>query len=209
MTLPCHAAASAAKRASLGGGDRQARWCRSARRHGSARPRRAPRGPPSSARAWRTTRSGGSLRMHSRIAVEAVIGSSPRTRPAAGVTAATGSRAKRMIRRPMVAFQKPITYQGSVTANSATRTAIERSEAAGRERDDGEPDQAGDGQSDAEEKQHRSPCGQGGQRGDHESRRGRRVPASRGFACPFGRGYSGGPSSPIRSSGTFIIQASG
>src|SRR5690242_2718954 len=28
-------------------------------------------------------------------------------------------------------------------------------------------------------------------------RRGRRVPASRGFACPLGRGYSGGPSSPI------------
>ena len=66
------------------------------------------------------TRSGGSLRMQTRIAVEAVIGSSPRTRPATGVTAATGSRAKRMINRPMVAFQKLITVQGSVIANSTT-----------------------------------------------------------------------------------------
>src|SRR5262249_19619187 len=39
-----------------------------------------------------------------------------------GVTAATGSGAKRMIASPMAAFQKPITYQGSVTANSTTRT---------------------------------------------------------------------------------------
>src|SRR5215813_6007150 len=70
----------------------------------------------------RTTRSGGSLRMHSRSAVDAVIGSSPRTRPATGITAATGSRAKRMISRPMVAFQKPITYQGKVTAKSTTKT---------------------------------------------------------------------------------------
>src|SRR2546430_2246266 len=69
----------------------------------------------------RTVRSGGSLRTHSRTAVDAVIGSSARMRPATGRTAATGSRAKRMIRRPMVAFQKPITYQGSVTANSTTR----------------------------------------------------------------------------------------
>src|SRR5262249_55982672 len=70
----------------------------------------------------RPTRSGGSLRMHSSTAVDAVIGSSPRTRPATGMTAATGSRAKRMISRPMVAFQNPITYQGSVTANSTTKT---------------------------------------------------------------------------------------
>ena len=60
--------------------------------------------------------------MHTRIAVEAVIGSSPRTRAAAGVTKATGSRAKRMMRRPMVAFQKPMTDHGSVTANRTTRT---------------------------------------------------------------------------------------
>src|SRR5580692_6179157 len=58
--------------------------------------------------------------MQTRIAVDAVIGSSPRTRPAIGVTATTGSRAKRMIKSPMVAFQKLITVQGSVTANSAT-----------------------------------------------------------------------------------------
>ncbi len=39
-----------------------------------------------------------------------------------GATAATGSRAKLMIRKPMTAFQKPIVVHGSVTANSATRT---------------------------------------------------------------------------------------
>jgi len=70
----------------------------------------------------RTTRSGGSLRMHSRTAVDAVIGSSPRTRSATGMTAATGSRAKRMISSPMVAFQTPITYQGKVRAKSTTKT---------------------------------------------------------------------------------------
>src|SRR6516162_10313288 len=70
----------------------------------------------------RTTRSGGSLRMHSSTAVDAVIGSSPRTRSATGMTATTGSRAKRMIRKPMAAFQKPITYQGKVTAKSTTKT---------------------------------------------------------------------------------------
>src|SRR5262249_8319763 len=70
----------------------------------------------------RATRSGGSLRMQSRIAVDATIGSSPRTRQATGVTAATGSAAERMITKPIAAFQKPITYQGSVTANSTIKT---------------------------------------------------------------------------------------
>src|SRR3954451_25144084 len=45
----------------------------------------------------------------------------PRTRAETGVTAATGS-AERMMKSPMVAFQKPITDQGSVMANSTTRT---------------------------------------------------------------------------------------
>ena len=44
------------------------------------------------------------------------IGTSPDTRPADGVTATTGSRAKSMMTRPMVAFQKPITSHGKVTA---------------------------------------------------------------------------------------------
>ena len=66
------------------------------------------------------TCSGGSLRMQARMAVEARIGSSPVMRAAAGVTAATGSGANRMIARPTVAFQKPITDQGKVTANSTT-----------------------------------------------------------------------------------------
>ena len=54
------------------------------------------------------------------IAVDDTIGSCPDTRPADGVTATTGSRANSMITRPMVAFQKPITSHGSVTANSIT-----------------------------------------------------------------------------------------
>ena len=66
------------------------------------------------------TRSGGSSRMQTRMAVDATIGSRPETRPADGVTAATGSRAKRMMMKPMVAFQKPMTIHGSVTANSVT-----------------------------------------------------------------------------------------
>ena len=41
----------------------------------------------------RMTRSVSSLRMHTRIAVDAMIGSSPVTRAETGVTAATGSRA--------------------------------------------------------------------------------------------------------------------
>ena len=57
---------------------------------------------------------------HHRIAVLAVIGSSPRTRAETGVTAATGS-AERMMKSPKVAFQKPITDHGRVTANSSTR----------------------------------------------------------------------------------------
>src|SRR5262249_19990273 len=60
--------------------------------------------------------------MQTRIAVEALIASSPRTRAAAGNTRATGSRANRMIRSPITAFQKPTTVQGSVTANSASNT---------------------------------------------------------------------------------------
>src|SRR5580704_14429306 len=61
--------------------------------------------------------------MQIRIAVAAVIGSSPRTRPATGVTAATGSCANRMIRSPIEAFQKLITVHGSVIAKHATRRA--------------------------------------------------------------------------------------
>ena len=56
------------------------------------------------------------------MATEAVIGSSPRMRPAAAVTAAAGSLAKRMITKPIAAFQKPITVHGKVTRNSASST---------------------------------------------------------------------------------------
>ena len=69
----------------------------------------------------RMTRSVSSLRTHHSTAVLVVIGSSPRTRAETGVTAATGSAEKRIRASPMVAFQKPITDQGSVTANIATK----------------------------------------------------------------------------------------
>src|SRR5450631_3798046 len=61
--------------------------------------------------------------MHIRIAVDAVSGSSPRMLAARGFTAAAGSRQKRMIKNPMVAFQNPRTDQGKVTVNS-TRKAM-------------------------------------------------------------------------------------
>ncbi len=67
----------------------------------------------------RITRSGSSLRMHTRTAVDAVIASFPRMPAAIGITAAIGSGAKRMMKNPIVAFQKPATIHGSVTANSA------------------------------------------------------------------------------------------
>src|ERR1700690_2775616 len=61
--------------------------------------------------------------MHMRIAVDAVTGSSPRMLAARGFTAAAGSRQKRMIKNPIVAFQNPRTDQGKVTVNS-TRKAM-------------------------------------------------------------------------------------
>ena len=64
---------------------------------------------------------------------------------------------KRMIRSPMVAFQKPITYQGSVTVKRTTRRRSTRPEAAGRKRDHGEPDEAGNRQSDQATKNNRRP----------------------------------------------------
>ncbi len=70
----------------------------------------------------RMTRSDNSLRMQRRSAVEAMTGSSPLIRAAAGLTAASGSRAKRMIIKPMTAFQKPITVQGSVTVKNKRKS---------------------------------------------------------------------------------------
>ena len=67
-------------------------------------------------------RSGSSLRTQSRIAVDAVTGSSPRIRPTAGITAAIGSAEKRMMTKPITALQKPATIQGSVTANRTSAT---------------------------------------------------------------------------------------
>ena len=55
-------------------------WCRSGRRGGSGRRRRRPVNSRIMASRLRITRSGGSLRTKMVIAVEAVIGSSPRTR---------------------------------------------------------------------------------------------------------------------------------
>ena len=60
------------------------------------------------------------------IAVEAVIGSSPRTRATDGTTVATGSRANRIRMKPMAAFQKPITDHGMVSAKKRRRRASAR-----------------------------------------------------------------------------------
>ena len=65
----------------------------------------------------RTVRTGSSLRTQSRIAVDAVTGSSSRTSPTAGSTLATGSTEERMMTKPIKALQKPATIQGSVNAN--------------------------------------------------------------------------------------------
>ena len=64
---------------------------------------------------------------------------------------------------------------------------IDNAEAAGRERDDGEPDQAGDRQPDGEKEQDRPPGGQGRQARRLRPRRGGSVRACRGFACLFWR----------------------
>ena len=67
------------------------------------------------------TRSGGSLRMHNRMRGRrrdrfvAADARRRRHRPRRSDRAA-----KRMIRKPMTAFQKPITVQGSVSANSTS-----------------------------------------------------------------------------------------
>ena len=63
------------------------------------------------------------MRTNIAIAVEAVIGSSARTRAAIGSTVATGSRANRMMKKPMVAFQNPITDQGMVTPKNSSSSA--------------------------------------------------------------------------------------
>src|SRR5262245_5583779 len=63
--------------------------------------------------------------MHSSTAVEALIGSLPDMRAAPGNTAATGSRAQRMMRKPRTAFQNPRTVHGKMTVRSASR-AISR-----------------------------------------------------------------------------------
>ena len=67
-------------------------------------------------------RIGSSLRTQSRIAVDAVTGSSSRIIPTAGITAATGSAEKRMMTKPITALQNPATIQGKVIANRTSAT---------------------------------------------------------------------------------------
>ena len=69
----------------------------------------------------RSRRVGVSLRMQSTTAVDEVIGSVILTRATSGKTTASGSRASRPTRKPMVEFQKPTTVQGNVTANNMSR----------------------------------------------------------------------------------------
>ena len=74
--------------------------------------------------------AGSSLRTHNRIAVDAVTGSSPLTRAVDGITAMAGSAAKRMMMKPITAFQNPATIQGKVTANSTSAEICEDAESA-------------------------------------------------------------------------------
>jgi hypothetical protein len=60
--------------------------------------------------------------MHIKIAAEAVIGSWPHIRAISGFTTTTGFSEKRIIRKPITAFQKPTTDQGKVIEKS-TRNA--------------------------------------------------------------------------------------
>ena len=75
------------------------------------------RKPASITSILRSSRSGVSFRMHNSKAVDIDIGAALSAFKASGITKAKGSRTKRQIIKPMVAFQKPITIQGSVTAN--------------------------------------------------------------------------------------------
>ncbi len=67
-------------------------------------------------------RSGTSLRMQTRIAVEAKMGSSPRIVVTWGMTADAASAENRMTRKPITAFQNPATIQGKVMEKSASST---------------------------------------------------------------------------------------
>src|SRR5260370_5818558 len=64
--------------------------------------------------------------MQTRIAVDAVIASSPRTLAAVGNTKATGSPASRMMHRPITAFQKPTTVHGRIAANDTSSVQSRR-----------------------------------------------------------------------------------
>ena len=57
------------------------------------------------------------MRIQSSSAVDKVIGAELFACKASGTTSANGSLTKRQIMKPIVAFQKPITIQGSVKAN--------------------------------------------------------------------------------------------
>ena len=76
--------------------------------------------------------------MHNKIAVDAVIGSSSRI--SAGDRKQRRDRVRRKAhdRKADVAFQKPMTVHGSVSANSATQDTIGDAEAAGGEGEAGE-----------------------------------------------------------------------
>src|SRR5947209_9876413 len=61
--------------------------------------------------------------MHMRMAVDALSGSCPPMFFTSGFTVVTGSRQRRMTRKPIAAFQNPTTVQGKVTANRAINTS--------------------------------------------------------------------------------------
>ncbi len=79
-------------------------------------------------------RSGFSLRMHRRIAVEAVIGFVAAQMRRGRQHRRDRIAANRMTSKPITAFQNPITDQGRVTAEQRDQHDIDDAEAAGRER---------------------------------------------------------------------------
>ena len=77
-----------------------------------------------------------------------------------GITAAIGSSEKRMIRKPIIAFQNPATIHGSVIAKQHEQHKVDDAEAARRQRQRGKRQGPGHGGGKQDAKQH-TPAGHG------------------------------------------------
>ena len=146
--------ASAANARFLGRGDARVARCRSARRRWKRSPTPVATSPSSIGSRLRTTRSGGFVADADQDRGRGGDRLVAAHAPAAGVTAATGSRAKRMIRKPIVAFQKPITdpRQRHREQHQQQRYRRRRSRRPTARRAS-EPEQPGHGQPDQREEQ--------------------------------------------------------